>query len=294
MRIFFLLAAVSFATVLYSQDDLLTELNKQNDSDPGYAIATFKGSRIINGQSVETRRKGELEFIFSHRFGLLNEGPYTLWGLDQSVTRLGLEYGLSDRFGIGIGRTSVDRTFDGFLRYKVLRQQKTFPFTLTAMGSVFYRTSPRNSETPVPLTAEDRLAYATQLLIARKFSSRLSLQLNPVYVHRNTVNQTYENNDDLALGIAGRFKFTHSVALSAEYMKRLNARPNAPPDYYRYDAIGIGIDIETGGHVFQLVLTNTLGMFERYTIAETYENFWDGDIHFGFNITRTFQLAGKR
>lgn len=294
MRIFALITFVSLTIVLYAQDDLLAELNKQNENDPGYAIATFKGSRIINGQSVETRRKGELEFIFSHRFGLLNEGPYTLWGLDQSVTRLGLEYGLTDRVGIGIGRTSVDRTFDGFVRYKALRQHKTFPFTLTAMGSVFYRTSPRNSEIPLPLTAEDRLAYATQLLVARKFSSRLSLQLNPVYVHRNTVNQTYENNDDFALGMAGRFKITHSVALSIEYMKRLNARPNVPSDYYRYDAIGIGIDIETGGHVFQLVFTNTLGMFERYTITETYENFWNGDIRFGFNITRTFQLAGKR
>jgi hypothetical protein len=294
MRIFALITFVGLTIVLYAQDDLLAELNKQNENDPGYAIATFKGSRIINGQSVETRRKGELEFIFSHRFGLLNEGPYTLWGLDQSVTRLGLEYGLTDRVGIGIGRTSVDRTFDGFVRYKALRQHKTFPFTLTAMGSVFYRTSPRNSEIPLPLTAEDRLAYATQLLVARKFSSRLSLQLNPVYVHRNTVNQTYENNDDFALGMAGRFKITHSVALSIEYMKRLNARPNVPSDYYRYDAIGIGIDIETGGHVFQLVFTNTLGMFERYTITETYENFWNGDIRFGFNITRTFQLAGKR
>lgn len=284
-----------FVITLQAQDDLLKELESQSqEADPGFAIATFKGSRIINGQSVETRRKGELEFIFSHRFGLLNEGPYTLWGLDQSVTRLGLEYGITDHFGVGIGRTSADRTFDGFVRYKLLRQRKGFPFTLTAMGSVFYRTAPRNSEIPVPLRAEDRLAYATQLLIARKFNSRLSLQLNPVFVHRNTVNQTFENNADFALGFAGRFKITPGVSISSEYMKRLNARPNQPPDYFRYDAVGIGVDIETGGHVFQLLLTNTLGMFERYTITETYENFWDGDIHIGFNITRTFQLAGKR
>ncbi|MCX7638222.1 MAG: DUF5777 family beta-barrel protein [Cyclobacteriaceae bacterium] len=279
---------------LLAQDDLLAELDREKNDDPGYIIATFKGSRIINGQSVETRRKGELEFIFSHRFGLINEGAFTLWGLDQSVTRLGLEYGITDRLGVGIGRTSVDRTFDGYFRYKVLRQSKSFPFTLTTLGSVYYRTSPRNSEIPVPLRAEDRLAYAWQLLIARKFNSRLSLQVNPVFVHRNTVDQTYENNDDFALGFAGRFKITRSVSVVAEYFKRLNARPNVPPDYLRYDAIGFGVDIETGGHVFQLLLTNTLGMFERYTITETYENFWDGDIHFGFNITRTFQLAGKR
>ncbi|QOI98023.1 MAG: hypothetical protein HRU69_11250 [Flammeovirgaceae bacterium] len=293
MKVFFYFLTMLCIVSGYAQDNLLSELD-DNHSGPQYTIATFKGTRVVNGQSVETKRKGELEFIFSHRFGLLNEGAYALWGLDESVTRLGLEYGISDRFGLGIGRTSVDKTFDGYFRYKALRQSDKFPVTVTALGSVFYKTYPRNSESPVPLSAEDRLAYAAQLLIARKFSPKLSLQVNPIYIHRNTVDQDVENNDDLALGFAGRYKITRSVALSGEYFLRLNAKENQPPDYVRYDAVGIGIDIETGGHVFQLVFTNTLGMFERYTITETYENFWDGDIHFGFNITRTFQLGGKR
>ncbi len=275
------------------QDDLLKELESK-PAEIQYTFATFKGTRIINGQSVETKRKGELEFIFSHRFGLINEGAYALWGMDESVTRLGLEYGITDRLGVGIGRTSVDKTFDGYLRYKLLRQSTSFPVTVTTLGSVYYKTYPRNSESPVPLSAEDRLAYGLQLLIARKFNPKLSLQLNPIFIHRNTVDQDVENNDDLALGFAGRYKLTKSVALSGEYTLRLNAKENQPPDYIRYNAIGIGIDIETGGHVFQLVFTNTLGMFERYTVTETYEDFGAGDIHFGFNITRTFQLGGKR
>ncbi|MFN3839961.1 MAG: DUF5777 family beta-barrel protein [Cyclobacteriaceae bacterium] len=293
MKIFYLLLLWVIPGVLNAQDDLLKELD---EADPGaqYTFATFKGTRIINGQSVETKRKGELEFIFSHRFGLINGGAYTLWGMDESVTRLGLEYGLSDRFGIGIGRTSVDKTFDGYLRYKVFRQSNAFPVTVTALVSVYYKTYPRNSEIPVALSTEDRLAYGTQVMIARKFNPKLSLQLNPIFIHRNTVDQDVENNDDFALGFAGRYKITRSVALSGEYLLRLNAQANQPPDYVRYDAVGLGIDIETGGHVFQLVFTNTLGMFERYTVTETYENFWDGDIHFGFNITRTFQLGGKR
>ncbi|GIV35924.1 MAG: hypothetical protein KatS3mg032_0303 [Cyclobacteriaceae bacterium] len=294
MKALFLITFIALHGFSLHAQDLLSELEKQQQPDPGLAIATFKGSRIINGQSVETRRKGELEFIFAHRFGLINEGAHTLWGLDQSVTRLGLEYGISDRLGVGVGRTSADKTFDGYVRYKVLRQRKTVPVTVTAVGSVFYRTTPRNADMPIPLKAGDRLAYATQLLLARKFSSRFSFQLNPIYVHRNTVNQLFENNDDFALGFAGRFKLTPGFALTAEYLKRLNARPNIAPDYVRYDAVGIGVDIETGGHVFQILLTNTLGMFERFTISETNENFWDGDIHFGFNITRTFQIAGKR
>src|SRR5215204_3209987 len=132
--------------IVNGQDDLLNELEKDSD-DNNYTFATFKGSRIINGQSVETRRKGELEFIFSHRFGLVSEGAYTLWGLDESVTRLGLEYGISDRFGVGIGRTSSDKTYDTYVRYKVLRQRDNgTPVTITAVGTLTYKTFPNDED----------------------------------------------------------------------------------------------------------------------------------------------------
>jgi hypothetical protein len=292
--IFVLLLLVQLAN---AQDDLLNELEKDSDEN-NYTFATFKGSRIINGQSVETRKKGELEFIFSHRFGLINQGAYTLWGLDESVTRLGLEYGISDRFGVGIGRTSADKTFDGYVRYKVLRQRdKGTPVTITAMGTLTYQTYPNDDDDPVlapQLDAKDRMAYTLQAMIARKISTKLSLQVNPIFVHRNMVNETFENYDDFALGFAGRYKITKSMAISAEYLARLNAKENQPPDYERYDAVGIGFDIETGGHVFQILVTNSLGMFERYTVTKTDHDFFAGDIHLGFNITRSFQLGRKQ
>lgn len=295
LLIFFLLLVSVYSG---EAQDLLDELEKSDSSSNNYTYATFKSTRIINGQSVETKRKEELEFIFSHRFGLINEGAYTLWGLDESVTRLGLEYGITDRFGIGVGRTSADKTFDGYVRYKVLRQKdRGTPVSITAIGVITYKTSPNEDDNPdlaSQLTAEDRLAYVAQFLIARKFNSKLSLQINPIFLHRNTVDQDFENNDDYALGFAGRYKITPSVAISGEYMLRLNPAENQPPAYERFDAVGFGIDIETGGHVFQLVFTNTLGMFERYTIAETTDDFFAGDIHFGFNITRTFQLSRKK
>jgi|SRR5688572_1631163 len=292
-RIFSLLLLVQVA---YGQDDLLKELDQ--DSENNYTFATFKGSRIINGQSVETRRKGELEFIFSHRFGLVNGGAYTLWGLDESVTRLGLEYGINDRFGVGVGRTSSDKTYDAYLRYKLLRQKdKGTPVTITAMGTFTYQTFPNEDDDPVlapTLDPVDRMAYTVQAMIARKFNTKLSLQINPIFVHRNYVDETYENYDDFAVGFAGRYKITQSMAISAEYTARLNAKENQPPAYERYDAVGIGFDIETGGHVFQLLFTNTLGMFERWTVTKTNHDFFGGDIHFGFNITRTFQLSKKQ
>ncbi|HEU5290781.1 MAG TPA: DUF5777 family beta-barrel protein [Cyclobacteriaceae bacterium] len=295
IRIFILLF---LAQLVNAQDDLLKELDQQDSTTNNYTFATFKGSRIINGQSVETRRKGELEFIFSHRFGLVNGGAYTLWGLDESVTRLGLEYGITDRFGVGVGRTSSDKTYDGYVRYKLLRQKdKGTPVTITAMGTFTYQTFPNEDDDPVlapQLDPTDRMAYTLQAMIARKFNTKLSLQVNPIFVHRNTVDETYENNDDFALGFAGRYKITRSMAISAEYVARLNAKENVLPDYERYDAVGIGFDIETGGHVFQLLFTNTLGMFERWTITKTNHDFFGGDIHFGFNITRTFQLSKKQ
>lgn len=293
-----ILSLLLLVQVVYGQDDLLKELEQQDSTKNNYTFATFKGSRIINGQSVETRRKGELEFIFSHRFGRINQGAYTLWGLDESVTRLGLEYGITDRFGVGVGRTSADKTYDGYVRYKLLRQKdKGTPVSITTMGTLTYQTFPNEDDDPVlapQLDASDRMAYTVQAMIARKFTTNLSLQVNPIFVHRNMVNETYENKDDFALGFAGRYKITRSLGVSAEYIARLNAKENQPPDYVRYDAVGISFDIETGGHVFQLLFTNSLGMFERYTITKTDHDFFAGDIHFGFNITRTFQLSRKQ
>ena len=288
---FVLLAFIFHPSI--AQDDLLLELTKEPIEAP--VIATFKGTRVINGQSVETKPRGSLEFIFSHRFGRVNEGAYTLWGLDDAFVRLGLEYGITDRLGVGLGRTSVDKSYDAYIRYKIIGQAAgKIPFTVTTLGTMNYKSSPKQSESTVPITANDRISYVAQVLVARKFNQNFSLQLNPLLVHRNTVDQTYENNTDLALGLAGRHKITRSLAITGEYIYRLNAKQNSPPDYIRYDAVGFGIDIETGGHVFQLVFTNSLGLIERAVVTETTGNFWDGDIHFGFNITRTFQLTRKR
>ncbi|WKZ58115.1 MAG: DUF5777 family beta-barrel protein [Cyclobacteriaceae bacterium] len=286
--IFILISILSSA-----QDDLLNDLTKEPVTNE--TIATFKGSRVINLQSVETRPKGTLEFIFSHRFGRINQGAYTLWGLDDAYVRLGLEYGITDRLGVGLGRNSIDKSFDAFARYKLLAQHPgKIPVSVTALGTLNYKSSPKKDESIVPITANDRISYVGQLLIARKFTPGLSLQVNPIIVHRNTVDQQYENNDDFALGFAGRQKISRSMAFTAEYLIRLNSRENDLPAYERYNAIGFGIDIETGGHVFQLVFTNSLGLIERSVVAETSGNFWDGDIHFGFNVTRTFQLSRKK
>jgi hypothetical protein len=283
-----LLFVLSITTVV-AQDDLLKELEGSVPEETVYTTSTFKGTRLVNGQSVETKGKGALEFIFAHRFGRVNDGLFELFGLDQAYVRIGLEYGITDKLGAGIGRNSVDKTTDGYLRYKILQQstgKRNIPVTITGFGNMAIKTTPRKEDAGFPITLEDRISYTGQLLIARKFSTAFSLQLMPTMVHKNTVDQQIENNDQFALGIGGRVKVSRSVSLTSEYYYRLDV-PEANP---YYNSFGFGVDIETGGHVFQIVLTNTRGLTERAFLTETTGDFFNGDLHLGFNITRTFQL----
>lgn len=283
-----------------AQDDLMKELEKGQKPETNYTSQTFKGTRIINGQSVETKGKGELEFIFSHRFGRINTGGYNLWGLDGNDginVRLGLEYGITDRLSVAIGRSSYFKDYDAFLRYKLMSQSSgasSFPVTITAIGTIVYRAFPNSadaSQASIPLpSAGDRSAYVLEVPIARKFSSKFSAQITPVFVHRNAVDKSFENNDDYALGFAARYKLTRSFSLIGEYYSRMNAHANTP----YYNSAGLGFDIETGGHVFQVVFTNSMGLNTRTIITQTQGNINNGDVRFGFNITRTFQLTKRK
>lgn len=279
--------------MLPAQEDLLKELEEKQPKQNEFALQTFKGTRLVNGHSVETKASGDFEFIFAHRFGPVNSGIHELFGLDDASVRLGLDYGISDNLSASIGRNSVDKTLDGYIKYKVLRQQTgaiNFPFTFTALGGVAYKASPRKEEVPDGFTNIDRLAYVAQALIARKFNSHLSLQVMPTFIHKNAVDQLQEDNDQFAVGLGGRYKITKSFAFTTEYYHRLNANKWNPS----YNTLGFGFDIETGGHVFQIIVTNARGLTERAFITETDGNFGDGDIHFGFNVTRTFHVKGKK
>jgi hypothetical protein len=271
----------------YGQDDLLEMLEEENDSDQTFDVfSTFKGTRLINGHSVETRKQGTLEFIISHRFGRINSGVHNLFGLDDANIRFGLDYAFTDKFTLGFGRSSFQKVYDGFLKYKVLNQKSgnPMPFSLTLYSNISINTL----EWPNPgdNRSTDRFAYTNQLLIARKWSEGTSLQLMPTLVHRNRVPTSQEENLIYALGIGGRQKLTKSLAITFEYYHQFN---NESLNNYK-NSIAIGLDIETGGHVFQLHLTNARPTFERGFITETTGDFFEGDIHFGFNITRAFQL----
>lgn len=280
-----------FQTGVFAQEDLM---NLIKDSEPGVepVRSIFNGTRIINGHSVETRGAGTFEVIFMHRFGSLNSGAYNFWGLDEAWIRLGLEYSITDDLTIGIGRSSYEKTYDGFLKYRFVEQTKgarNFPFTATAFVSMAINTlKPTDPELEIQFSS--RLSYAYQVLMARKFTKNLSIQLTPTLVHHNLVATPEENNDIFALGFGGRYKVSKRLALTLEYYYQFNNKTES----VNYDALGVGLEIETGGHVFQIVFSNSRAMIEKSFITETTGNFFDGDIHLGFNITRAFYLKKKK
>ena len=271
----------------YAQDDLLGLLESGTTQEKEPVYATFKGTRVILGHSVKLRKQNELEFLISHRFGRINSGSHNFWGLDVANIRLGLEYGILDNLNVGIGRSSFDKSFDGFLKYKLLQQSTGaggFPFSVVLFGSGAIRTTPREEADPT-VDFEDRLAYTSQIIIGKKINPGLSLQLMPSVVHKNKV-AFVDDNTQYALGAGGRLKLSKRIALNAEYYYRLGT----PDETDFTNSVSIGFDIETGGHVFQLHFTNSEMTLERAFITENTDNFFDGDIHFGFNISRTFQL----
>jgi hypothetical protein len=281
----------------YAQDDLLAELEQETKPETTYTFATFKGNKVVNLQTNEIPAKGVLEYNIMHRFGSFQDDYfYNFLGLTNAQVRLTLNYSPLSWLNLGLGHTGVQRTYDGFAKYKLVRQskgKKSSPVSITGFSSVYY--SAQRPTDDLPRNTSDRFSFVNELVIARKFNQNLSLQVVPTVVHFNVVERIKDNNTVLALGAAGRYKFTKMHAITFEYIYQFN--PNeylVNPiteefDTYR-NALSIGVDIETGGHVFQLFFTNSRGVAEPYVFAQTPGSWLEGDIHFGFNISRVFTI----
>jgi hypothetical protein len=296
-RTLLLIAALLTFTASRAQDDDLLGLLGEEEAEPEYTSAAFKATRVINGHSLENTAHGVLDFRIGHRFGFINGGAQEFFGLDGATVRLGLDYGVTDRLALGIGRSSFEKTVDGFVKYKFVRQCDAgcnAPLTLAVVAASSLTTL-RSTALPWYDPARQdyfthRLAYSWQVIVGRKFTEGFSAQLNPGVVHRNLVATASEPNDLYHLSGAMRAKLSKRVAINAEYFHVLD-RPDGGP--YR-NSLSLGFDIETGGHVFQLHFTNSTGMFERAFITETTGDWGNGDIHFGFNISRVFTLHNPR
>ena len=272
------------------EEDLLSLLG--GDEEQTYTSATFKTTRIINMHSVENAAAGVMDFRISHRFGFINTGAYDLFGLDQALMRIGLEYGITDRLMLGMGRSNVNKAYDSFLKYKILRQgsgKSNIPISVSYFASAVCNTI-KWADPNRDNYFSSRMQYTHQLLIARKFNNDLSLQLTPTLVHKNLVPTLQDKNDILAMGFGGRYKLTQRFSVNGEYIYVL---PNQITSTF-YNSLSLGVDIETGGHVFQLHLTNSTSMLEPGFITESVGQWKKGGIHFGFNVSRVFTVKDKR
>jgi hypothetical protein len=284
---------------LRAQDSLLNSLTKEMNAEKktGYVTGTFKALYIVNMKTIEAPAAGALNFEIQHRFGTINSGAYNLWGLDFATFRLSLDYGISDRVSIGIGRSTTQKTFDGYVKYKLLRQTDngSMPVSVSLLGTSTYFTEHfSDSVEQALITGKYRFDYTAQVLIARKFNEKLSLQLVPTFIHYNLVDSPADHNNVFALCLGGRMKISKRMAITAEYnylfpnqLLTYPAGPNQPP---RANSLSFGWDIETGGHVFQLVFTNSQSMVEPQYIGQTQGTWGKGYIYFGFNISRNFNL----
>lgn len=273
-----------------AQEDLMNILNQDSAKGTIYTIAAFKSTRVLNGHSIKSMPPGQLDFRISHRFGPVNYGLYEFFGLDQSITRFSLEYGIFNRLMVGVGRGTYLKTYDGFAKFTILRQStgtRVMPVSVLLFSSVA-ATSVKWSDPTQNNLFKSRLSYVNQVIIGRKFNESLSLQIAPTFLHRNLVSFAGDPNDLFSLGAGGRIKLTRRISFNAEYYYLLNSRKDMRQKIY--DPLSLGFDIETGGHVFQLIFTNSLGIIEKDFLGETSGRWGKGDIHFGFNISRVFTL----
>ncbi|MDQ6844848.1 MAG: DUF5777 family beta-barrel protein [Bacteroidota bacterium] len=280
--------------MILAQDtsNLMNQLEKEiKQNETSYAAATFKSTRIINGHSVETLPVHVLDVRISHRFGPLSSGIYNFFGLDNATMRLGFDYGITGNIMIGAGHSTFQKTYDAFFKIKILRQSTgkiDIPVTATLVTAIAINSLRPRDFYSKPDSGMDveRASYVFQLLIGRKFSDRFSLQIMPTFLHADNISFLHKEHNIFAIGIGARHKISKRISLNGEYYYQLpdGKAPGA------HNVLSFGIDIGTGGHVFQLHFTNSTGLTEKSFITET-KGRWDhGDVLFGFNISRVFQL----
>jgi len=281
MRRVIIITALLASSFANAQDNLLGMLAVSDE--PNYIGYLFKGTKIVNAQSVELPAQGVLQFNIQHRFGTLNSGLYNLYGLDFAQVRLSFDYGIADWLAVSIGRSSSLKVIDANSKIRLKRQVKEgFPVTIV-LNSAAYLKQWQDNQVQEYFVFANQLSYTHQILLARKINRDLTLQLSPTIVHYNLVEMQKESHDRYSLGIGGRQKLTQRISLNAEYFYQLNERRNN-------NILSLGFDIETGGHVFQLHLSNSPAMIDSEFITQTTGEWLKGDIYFGFNISRVFTI----
>ena len=293
IRIPLVLLIVALAQTAVNAQDLLNDLPADGKEKKEFAMAAFKSTRLINFHTLETVGPKTLDFRISHRFGTLNQGAYNAWGIDGPASiRLGLDYSYDGRLMFGIGRSNVEKMVDGYLKFRLVRQglEGGSPVAVTLFSGMYRNGEKSGQDGTFDKYAypSDRLSYVHQVIIGKKFNPTFSLQVAPFFVHYNLVEKAADKNDMYGVAGATRIKFTKRSAITLEYGYRLVTDYSTETTYH--NSFGIGYELETGGHVFQVHLTNSYGLADNQFFARTTDSWSDNGIHLGFNISRVFSI----
>ena len=273
-----------FFSITNAQDHLFKELDTDTISKKEIETAAFKGLQVCTMQSTKLASKGEWYFIVAHRFGDLTEGFDNFFGFDNANSKIGGLYGAAEWLTLGFSRHTLNKNYEFTAKYKFANQEVNgFPVTIVGYNTMDINSQLSEDEFPLLKTA-NRFAFSTQLPISRKFSNSFSAELNPIYIHKNLYEPMFEESDNFLLALGGRYKLSKRISLNMEYAFRLNARET---NLYHNTAT-IGLDIETGGHVFQLVFSNSQAMNDITYFTNALGDWNGGSIYFGFNMYRVF------
>ncbi|MFA9193989.1 DUF5777 family beta-barrel protein [Flavobacterium sp. FBOR7N2.3] len=275
-----ILLLMLFPIISFSQEDLLKGIDTISGKEK--VTAAFKGLKIVNLESTKLAAKGDLYFIVAHRFGSVKDGFEGFFGLDNANTQLKFVYGLTEWLTISAARSEL--AYDFSTKYTLLNQTTDgFPLSIAGFSSLAINNTLKESLYP-KLTFDNRFTYVQQILISRKYSEKLSLELAPTFFHENFVDNVEQDNTQYAIGIGGRYKLSKRWSLNVDYAAHLNRASNS---IYK-NPLSIGFDLETGGHVFQMHFTSSQGIHEAGYLAQTTGDWTKGDVFFGFNLLRVF------
>lgn len=271
---------IIFTQSVFAQDDLLSQID--STAANAEVVAAFKAQKIVNLESTKLLGKKELYFVVAHRFGSVKDGFEGFFGLDNAVTQIKFIYGLTSKISIGAGRS--EQAYDFSLKYLIAPQRENgMPFTFVGFNSLGFNNQMKESNYP-KMKFGDRLIYVNQILISRKFNEKFSLELAPTYFHENFVIDDNQSNSQIALGMGGRYKILKRVSINLDYAPHLN---RSSTSLYK-NPLSLGVDIDTGGHVFQMHFTNSQGIHDAGFLGNTTGDWGKGDIFFGFNLVRVF------
>ncbi len=270
-----------------AQDDLLSQLDSVKSDKKQIEMAAFKGLQICNIQSTKVAAKGEWYMLVSHRFGDLTQYTQNFFGLDNALTKIGGIYGVTNWLTVSASRHTYNKTYELAVKYKLANQEiDGFPLTIVGYNTMDINSALKKDALIPGLKFNHRLAYTSQLLISRKFNESFSLQLSPIFVHKNLYDAILEQENTFLLGSGARYKLSKRLSLNLEYAARLSMPEGFTSPYS--NPLTLGLDIETGGHVFQLVLSNSQPMNDVALYTNAQGDWNGGMIYFGFNMYRVF------